>query len=824
MSSVKRVQMSLIGIDEERAYSADAVWAFYKIPSTPYEFMDYEGRVQLARKIDVGLASLVTNATKSVECQLIVTSAPLNVEAWASQWRSVVTDWGPREGFEEYTAQMANYLDHADFHVKEVYLGVMLGTRSLGAGKEEAKGTLKGSFQTLTNIMDGILGSSDYQISDAERKHWLDKGREVSRILRQGNLAAIPATPEEIAVLFKRPLYPAMPSPTVDTEERTTWGEGELATLRESYIEKGRKFLKIVQTDDYGQEMVGYRATLCFSHFPDVLHFPEQEPWIHYAGLLGLNFDMYSRFTLEPAQKVRKQVEKKIAEINDEAKNATGAGGALPLGIQERLVEATLLENDLSRDAEPWVFARHRLVVTAPTEEELRDRVQAVISHYADMQIKLAWPTGDQMQLLLEQQPADKVRVGAYMQRQTLSIISGGMPTAHSSVGDRRAEGRGWLGPYIGSTTSRVREPVFFSPHVAPARHSPPGVLITGSPGGGKSFTAFTIACQMSIAGVSTIYIDPKADALPIQNLKGIGKVNVFDLKNGAKGILDPFALGTTEGEKILLAIESINMMTGGTAQSHSSILAPIVTEVAASAKPSLNAVVERLIESDIPEARDLGSTLGLLRRIPFSELCFSPQEVVNISPEDGLTIITLLGLDLPLAETPPSDYTLPNRLAATVMYLLTSFTRQLLVDMDKSVPKAVCIDEAWAVASTQSGSKVIEEIARMGRSHNIAIILVSQNAQDFAKGTIENSVSTKFAFRAKSKREVEGVLGLLDLENDPSNREFVQTLNNGECLMQDVDGRIARVQIDAWNEEWRRAFDTNPHTRGKALAAAQSA
>jgi len=46
-------------------------------------------------------------------------------------------------------------------------------------------------------------------------------------------------------------------------------------------------------------------------------------------------------------------------------------------------------------------------------------------------------------------------------------------------------------------------------------------------------------------------------------------------------------------------------------------------------------------------------------------------------------------------------------------------------------MPKAIFLDEAWAVTSTPEGAKLVPEVSRMGRSRNTALILVSQNAGD---------------------------------------------------------------------------------------------
>jgi hypothetical protein len=150
-------------------------------------------------------------------------------------------------------------------------------------------------------------------------------------------------------------------------------------------------------------------------------------------------------------------------------------------------------------------------------------------------------------------------------------------------------------------------------------------------------------------------------------------------------------------------------------------------------------------------------------------------------------------------------------------MYLLTRYARQLMLSLDKSHPKAICIDEAWAITTTPQGAKLIPEIARMGRSHNTALVLVSQNAGDLMAESVTNSISTKFAFRSSIPGEIDDVLELMGLDKDQGYQSAVRDLRNGECLMQDVDGRVARVQIDAWNKELFDTFNTNPETRGKS-------
>lgn len=817
----RKYNLSIIAIDGEIALSKTDAWAFYKLGSVAYEFLESDEREGLAYRINNSLEALLQRKDKAVDCHLTVTSKPLDAAAWRRQLELRAQKWTPMPGLTPYLTEMEDYLNERGFQEKEVYLGVHLGRRGVSAGESTGLAGIKESLYALVN---SIVGIDDKEVTEEELKRWREESRSYTRALVQGNLEAVPATGVQVARLVKQTLYPGMEVPDVSLQrDKQRWGRGELRALAESFVENNRKFLKITQTGPTGQDIEGYRATLAFARFPDTMEFPAQEPWIHYASMLGWGVNFYSRFSIVPSLRVKKDVHKKLQEAKDEAKNATSAGGEMPLDIQEKMAVAQNLEYSLTRDNETWVYGWHRITVEAPTEEELRNRVQSVIDHYRELGIEVVWSDGDQFSLLLESQPADKLRVNSYQQRQSLAIISGGMPTATSVVGDRVEDGKGWIGPFLGVSTSRIIEPIFLSVHSAIARNNSPGVLITGSPGGGKSFTAFTMTCQMALQGVWSIYIDPKADALPIVNIPGMINTNVFDLRNGEAGMLDPFSLSTgTEGETTLMALETLRLLAGDITPDQESALIEAVEYVSENPDPSLSKVVDFLINKKETNASayNLGAMLNMVRNLPFAQLCFAPQAGTKLKADKGLTVITMLGLDLPDSTEKREDYSYPNRLAVSIMYLLTTFTLNLMQSLDKSHPKAVIVDEAWAITSTREGKKMIPKIARMGRSLNTALIMVSQNAGDFTEEGLVNSMSIKMAFRAKSRGEVQGVLSLFGLEPTANNSDIVRELRTGECLIQDADGRTTRVQVDSWNPAWQEAFDTNPETRKDLVAA----
>lgn len=816
MRTVSNTRLSAVYLDDLCVLSESEAWTYVKVPLTPYEFLSSETREFLAGQITLALSNLIISSQEPVDAHLRVVHRPVDAYDWAKRLSARVGPQRPTPGWNNYLVGMASHIDDLAFTEKEVYLGVMLGRR----GNDSTFGfvdDLLAPLKRLVRKAEEMAQYYDYQVPEEEIVKWHAKSRDIHRTLGNGALKATPATADEVAWLIAHPLWPEMEQPIVSAATRREWGAGELRHVAESDITHHRKWLEIRQVGVRGVE-TGFLATLAFSRFPDVLMYPQQEPWMHVTSALPFPVEYSTRFSIVPSLKVRKDISKKLADAKDQAQHIAESGTAVPLQVREQLQVATELEYLIDKERMPWAYARHRMMIAGPTEEILVARCKNVIEDYRELGIDVSWPTGDQLDLMLESMPGDSVRGRSYYQRQDLSILGGGMPTAASDAGDKIDGSRGWQGPYLGYTTSRVASPVFFSPHVAMAKNNPPGVCITGQPGGGKSYLAFTLAYQMAVSGVWTIYIDPKADAKPMGDLPGLGQPRVFDLRDGHAGMLDPFSMGTTSSESKLLALETIRLLLGGAlSEEREEALLNAVEEVAKESKPSLNRVVDTLLEHQTSRsARALGMVLNTMRDLPFARLCFSPTGGTQLRPEDGLTVVTLLGLDLPSASTKMDDYSYENRLAVSVMYLLTRYARKLMLNMDKGHPKAICIDEAWAITSTPQGAKLIPEIARMGRSHNTALVLVSQNAGDLMAESVTNSISTKFAFRSTIPNEIDDVLDLFALEKDQGYQHAIRGLRNGECVMQDVDGRVARVQVDAWNRELFNTFNTNPETRGK--------
>lgn len=388
-----------------------------------------------------------------------------------------------------------------------------------------------------------------------------------------------------------------------------------------------------------------------------------------------------------------------------------------------------------------------------------------------------------------------------------------------------------WMGPYIGETILGYHTPVFFDLHTSIASSNPPGVYVSGSPGSGKSFFSMMMAYQSTLSGKITVYLDPKADSVNILNLQSdLGDINVWNLADDSQmppGILDPFSLEDDPAQKQLLVMSLIETFVGQLSSEQRNSLTPIVEDTLRLKKPSLTIVMQKLLaRRNDPGANALGNQLKLIKPLPFARLCFDHYECDKMKIGKGLTIITLLGLKMPDPNMDEKDYQINDRLGMGIMFLVTNYIRNIMIgindgrneDGSKRVPppKTIIIDESWAVLATKMGRQVISEICRLGRSLNTACVLISQNANDIDKFGLQNSISTRFAFRVKTMEEGEKVRESLDLPEDVGIAQSMLNFDKGDCVMKDFNGNIACVHIDSYDQRIFDAFNTNPFERKK--------
>jgi hypothetical protein len=774
-------------------------WAYYRIPSVSYEFTTPEEREALATNVTVALAAI---RMQDAEVHLRIAHRPYPAVEWATGL-DATSDGGP--GWREYLEQIYQHVWAKDFWAKEIYLGVRLGQRGLSA---QFSGGIIAGFLNSYRATERVVGIEDESVSVGEIAKWTELAERLGRALNSSALAARHTSSREVAWLFRHTLMGSLNDPPTSAARRRTWGQGEIEQLFEGQIQNGRSYLKLEHPS--GES---YAAFLSFARFPDVMSFPDGEPWLHYADSLPFPVEISSRMRFVSPARASKDVGRRLAHARDMDMHIREAGAEAPIALAEQIAAARLLEHGITKERLPFVYGYHRLIVTAPTRELCVRRVEAVTEHYRDIGIDIMNSTGDQFSLLSEALPGERVRISAYVQRQPLYTIAGGMPTATVELGDRMHDGIGWIGPYIGETLGRARSVVHFDPMLAAARNRPTAVAITGEPGGGKTTLAMLLIYQLALRGATIAVIDPKGDAEPLAEfLSRTGrKARVLPLGSAAPGLLDPFAFGDDLAEKRTMATETLRLLLPRMSEERESAMIQAVGAVASGPRPSLGKVVRFLEEAEDPAWKNLGAVMRSVSEMRLARLCFAPSGGQQIDAEGWTTVFTLAGLTMPDSTIPRDDYSYEQRLSVALLYLVSQFSRRLLNSVDRTAPKAIFLDEAWAITSTPEGAKLVPEVSRMGRSRNTALVLISQNAGDLLNEQVTNCISSVFAFRSSERAEVANVLSLIGVESSEEHKAVLRALGNGECIFRDLDDRAGRIGVDLVSDELRDWIDTNP-------------
>ena len=795
----KRNRLSVRYFDDRILLTETHAWAYFRVPTISYEFMTGQQREALATNLTVAMAG-IRMADAEVHLRIAHRSYP--AADWATGLHAT-SDGGP--GWVPYLDEMYRQVWAKDFWTKEVYLGVRLGQRGVRA---QLTGGVFAQFGRAYKAGEQLLGLEDDAVVHGEIAKWTELADRVGRTLGASSLAARHATADEVAWLFRHAITGCLGDPPPSAARRRRWGIGEIESLVEGEIHNGRTVLRMVHPA--GES---YATFLSFSRFPDVMYFPDGEPWLHYADSLPFPVEASLRMKLIPPAKASKDVSRRLAHARDMDAHIREAGADMPLALAEQIEAARLLEHGITKERLPFVYGWHRLTVTASSRELCVRRAEAVTEHYRDIGIDVVNSTGDQFSLLNESLPGDKVRLVSYLQRQPLYTITGGMPTATVDLGDRMADEAGWIGPYIGETIGRARSVVHFDPLVAAARNRPTAVAITGEPGGGKTTLALLLIMQLALRGVTVAVIDPKGDAESLVRLLAQRgrRARVLPLGSAAAGLLDPFSFGDDLAERRTMAAETLRLLLPGMSEERESAMIQAVGAVASAEKPSLGQVVEHLEAAADPASKNLGAVLRSMSEMRLARLCFAPSGGDRIDAEGWTTVFTLAGLTLPESGLKRDDYSYEQRLSVALLYLVSQFARRLLNGMDRRIPKAIVLDEAWAVTSTPQGAKLIPEVSRMGRSKNTALILVSQNAGDLLSEQVTNCISAVFAFRSTERAEVASVMSLLGVESSEEHQAVLRSLGNGECVFRDLDGRAGRIVVDLISDDLRRWLDTNP-------------
>ena len=346
-----------------------------------------------------------------------------------------------------------------------------------------------------------------------------------------------------------------------------------------------------------------------------------------------------------------------------------------------------------------------------------------------------------------------------------------------------------------------------------------------GSLGGGKSFANNLIVYYAVLYGAQAVIVDPKAErGRWKETLPEIShEINIVTLTSDEKnkGLLDPYVIMKNPKDSESLAIDILTFLTGISSRDGERfpILRKAIRAVTNSEVRGLMKVIEELRVENTPLSTSIADHIESFTDYDFAHLLFSNGYVEqSISLEKQLNIIQVADLVLPDKETSFEEYTTMELLSVAMLIVISTFALDF-IHTDRSIFKIVDLDEAWSFLQVAQGKTLSMKLVRAGRAMNAGVYFVTQNTDDLLDEKLKNNLGLKFAFRSTDLNEIKKTLAFFGVDpEDENNQKRLRDLENGQCLISDLYGRVGVIQFHPVFEELLHAFDTRPPVRKRGV------
>ena len=580
-------------------------------------------------------------------------------------------------------------------------------------------------------------------------------------------------------------------------------------------IEESQRYLRLEHEDS--ESFVSYFTV---NAIVGELDFPSSEIFYFQQQQFTFPVDTSMNVEIVGNRKALSTVRNKKKELKDLDNHAYQSGSETSSNVVDALDSVDELETDLDQSKESMYKLSYVIRVSAPDLDELKRRCDEVKDFYDDLNVKLVRPAGDMLGLHSEFLPASKRYINDYVQYVKSDFLAGLGFGATQQLGEN-------TGIYIGYSVDTGRN-VYLQPSLASqgVKGTVTNALASafvGSLGGGKSFCNNLIVYYSVLFGGQAVILDPKSErgnwkkTLP-EIAHEINIVNLTSDKENA-GLLDPFVIMKNVKDAESLAIDILTFLTGISSRDGERfpVLRKAVRAVTQSDQRGLLHVIDELRREDTAIARNIADHIDSFTDYDFAHLLFSDGSVSNaISLDNQLNIIQVADLVLPDKDTTFEEYTTIELLSVAMLIVISTFALDF-IHSDRSIFKIVDLDEAWAFLNVAQGETLSNKLVRAGRAMQAGVYFVTQSSGDVSKESLKNNIGLKFAFRSTDINEIKQTLEFFGIDkDDENNQKRLRDLENGQCLLQDLYGRVGVVQIHPVFEELLHAFDTRPPVKSE--------
>ena len=575
-------------------------------------------------------------------------------------------------------------------------------------------------------------------------------------------------------------------------------------------IEESQRYLRLEHEDKES-----YVSYFTVNAIVGELDFPSSEIFYFQQQQFTFPVDTSMNVEIVENRKALTTVRNKKKELKDLDNHAYQAGSETSSNVVDALDSVDELETDLDQSKESMYKLSYVIRVSAPDLDELKRRCDEVKDFYDDLNVKLVRPAGDMLGLHSEFLPASKRYINDYVQYVKSDFLAGLGFGATQQLGET-------TGIYMGYSVDTGRN-VYLQPSLASqgVKGTVTNALASafvGSLGGGKSFCNNLLVYYAVLFGGQALLLDPKSErgnwkeTLP-EIAHEINIVNLTSDKDNA-GLLDPFVIMKNVKDAESLAIDILTFLTGISSRDGEKfpVLRKAVRSVTQSDSRGLLHVIDELRREDTPISRNIADHIDSFTDYDFAHLLFSDGTVENaISLDNQLNIIQVADLVLPDKDTTFEEYTTIELLSVSMLIVISTFALDF-IHSDRSIFKIVDLDEAWAFLNVAQGETLSNKLVRAGRAMQAGVYFVTQSSGDVSKESLKNNIGLKFAFRSTDLGEIKQTLEFFGIDkDDENNQKRLRDLENGQCLLQDLYGRVGVVQIHPVFEELLHAFDTRP-------------
>ena len=575
-------------------------------------------------------------------------------------------------------------------------------------------------------------------------------------------------------------------------------------------VEENQRHLRLEH--EYSESYVSYFTV---NAIVGELDFPSSEIFYFQQQQFTFPVDTSMNVEIVENRKALSTVRNKKKELKDLDNHAYQSGSETSSNVVDALDSVDELETDLDQSKESMYKLSYVIRVSAPDLDELKRRCDEVKDFYDDLNVKLVRPAGDMLGFHSEFLPASKRYINDYVQYVKSDFLAGLGFGATQQLGEN-------IGIYIGYSVDTGRN-VYLQPSLASqgVKGTVTNALASafvGSLGGGKSFCNNLLVYYSVLFGGQAVILDPKSErgnwkeTLP-EIAHEINIVNLTSDRENA-GLLDPFVIMQNVKDAESLAIDILTFLTGISSRDGEKfpVLRKAVRAVTQSEARGLLHVIEELRKEDTPISCNIADHIDSFTDYDFAHLLFSDGTVQNaISLDNQLNIIQVADLVLPDKDTTFEEYTTIELLSVSMLIVISTFALDF-IHSDRSIFKIVDLDEAWAFLNVAQGETLSNKLVRAGRAMQAGVYFVTQSAYDVSKESLKNNIGLKFAFRSTDINEIKQTLEFFGIDkDDENNQKRLRDLENGQCLLQDLYGRVGVVQIHPVFEELLHAFDTRP-------------